>query len=98
MCFVDLEKAYDRVPREKLWEVLREYGVRGSLLRHVQWGGDLGEDPGLGGEIISQHWPGNASGSPRQSWSIWPGKGKSGAPCLSCSPRDPTPDKRMTIR
>lgn len=36
MCFVDLEKAYDRVPREKLWEVLREYGVRGSLLRAIQ--------------------------------------------------------------
>uniref|UniRef100_A0A8C5CRJ5 Reverse transcriptase domain-containing protein n=1 Tax=Gadus morhua TaxID=8049 RepID=A0A8C5CRJ5_GADMO len=36
MCFVDLEKAYDRVPREKLWEVLREYGVRGSILRAIQ--------------------------------------------------------------
>ena len=36
MCFVDLEKAYDRVPREILWGVLREYGVRGSLLRAIQ--------------------------------------------------------------
>ena len=36
MCFVDLEKAYDRVPREKLWEVLREYGLRGSLLRAIR--------------------------------------------------------------
>ena len=36
MCFVDLEKAYDRVPREILWEVLREYGVRGTLLRAIQ--------------------------------------------------------------
>uniref|UniRef100_A0A8D3C086 Reverse transcriptase domain-containing protein n=1 Tax=Scophthalmus maximus TaxID=52904 RepID=A0A8D3C086_SCOMX len=36
MCFVYLEKAYDRVPREILWEVLREYGVRGSLLGAIQ--------------------------------------------------------------
>ena len=36
MCFVDLEKAYERVSREILWGVLREYGVRGSLLRAIQ--------------------------------------------------------------
>ena len=32
-CFADLEKAKDRVPRDKLWKVLQEYGVNGQLLR-----------------------------------------------------------------
>ncbi|KAI3377852.1 hypothetical protein L3Q82_008990 [Scortum barcoo] len=36
MCFVDLEKAFDRVPRGILWGVIREYGVQGPLLRVVQ--------------------------------------------------------------
>ncbi|KAI3356363.1 hypothetical protein L3Q82_017590 [Scortum barcoo] len=36
MCFVDLEKAFDRVPRGILWGVLHEYGVRGPLLRAVR--------------------------------------------------------------
>ncbi|KAK3532073.1 hypothetical protein QTP86_006799 [Hemibagrus guttatus] len=35
MCFVDLEKAFDRVLLGILWEVLWEYGVRGPLLRAV---------------------------------------------------------------
>ena len=36
MCFVDLEKAFDRVPRGVLWGVLQQYGVRGPLLRAVR--------------------------------------------------------------
>jgi len=35
MCFVHLEKAYDRVPRGILWGVLREYGVLGPLVRAI---------------------------------------------------------------
>ena len=35
-CFVDLEKAYDRIPRDKLWKVLQEYGVDGQLLRAIK--------------------------------------------------------------
>uniref|UniRef100_A0A8C6M1L2 Reverse transcriptase domain-containing protein n=1 Tax=Nothobranchius furzeri TaxID=105023 RepID=A0A8C6M1L2_NOTFU len=36
MCFVDLEKAFDRVPRGALWVVLREYGVPGPLIWAVR--------------------------------------------------------------
>ncbi|XP_061740413.1 uncharacterized protein LOC133541215 [Nerophis ophidion] len=36
MCFVDLEKAFDRVPREVLWGVLREYGVSDCLIVAVR--------------------------------------------------------------
>ena len=35
-CFVNLKKAYDRVPRDKLWKVLREYGVDSKLLRAIK--------------------------------------------------------------
>ena len=34
--FVDLENAYDRVPREKLWRVLQEYGIDGHLLMAIK--------------------------------------------------------------
>ncbi|TWW52971.1 hypothetical protein D4764_0013940, partial [Takifugu flavidus] len=36
MCFVDLEKAFDCVPRGVLWGVLQEYGVSGPLIRAVR--------------------------------------------------------------
>ncbi|KAI3351231.1 hypothetical protein L3Q82_005615 [Scortum barcoo] len=36
MCFVDLEKAFDRVPRGILWGAPCEYGVREPLLRAVR--------------------------------------------------------------
>ncbi len=34
--FMDLEKAYDRVDREALWNVLKIYGVGGQLLKGIQ--------------------------------------------------------------
>ena len=30
MAFMDLEKAYDKINRDALWQVLRVYGVEGS--------------------------------------------------------------------
>ena len=36
MAFVDLEKAYDSLPRSKLWSVLPEYGVNGKLLDAIK--------------------------------------------------------------
>ena len=35
-CFVDLEKTYDRIPRDKLWAVLLQYGIGGQLLTAIQ--------------------------------------------------------------
>ena len=63
----------------------------GRCSRHDQLGGGHGEDPGLGGEIISPHWPGNASGSPSPSWLMWPGKGKFVGPLLKLLPPRPDP-------
>ncbi|XP_076030372.1 uncharacterized protein LOC143018668 [Oratosquilla oratoria] len=36
--FIDMEKAFDRVPRKKLWEALghEEYGIPGKLKRAIQ--------------------------------------------------------------
>ena len=35
-CFVDLEKAYDRILRNKLWAVLLQYGIDGQLLTAIK--------------------------------------------------------------
>ena len=34
--YMDLEKAYDRIDREGLWECLRMYGIGGRLLEAVK--------------------------------------------------------------
>ena len=36
LCFMDLEKAYDRVCRKKLWSVLRSYGVGMNLMDDIR--------------------------------------------------------------
>ena len=36
VCFVDLEKAFDRIPRAKMWGVLTEMGVPNTLLRAIK--------------------------------------------------------------
>ena len=36
MSFIDLEKAYNRVNREALWQVLRKYDVGGKLLSGIK--------------------------------------------------------------
>ena len=36
-CFVDLEKAYDRIPSDKLWAVLLQYGIGGQLLTVIKF-------------------------------------------------------------
>ena len=36
LVFVDQEKAFDRVDRNKLWQILEEYGIRGQLLDNIR--------------------------------------------------------------
>jgi len=36
MCFIDLEKAYDRIPRDEVWRVLRERNVPEKYVRIIQ--------------------------------------------------------------
>ena len=35
-CFVDLEKAYDRIPRDKLWAGLLQYGIDDQSLTAIK--------------------------------------------------------------
>ena len=35
-CFVDLEKAYDRVPLDNFWRVLQEYGIDMHMLMAIK--------------------------------------------------------------
>ena len=35
-CIVDLQKAYDRIRRDKLWAVLLQYGIDGQLLTAIK--------------------------------------------------------------
>ena len=35
-CFVDFEKAYDHIPRDKRWAVLLQYGIDGHLLTAIK--------------------------------------------------------------
>ncbi|XP_071493217.1 uncharacterized protein [Diadema antillarum] len=36
ICFLDLEKAFDRVPREKMWKVIEETGISSRLLMAIK--------------------------------------------------------------
>ena len=35
MAFMDLEKAYDRVDRDAMWQVMRIYGIGGRVLKGI---------------------------------------------------------------
>jgi hypothetical protein len=43
-CFIDFAKAYDCVPREKLWQRLFDIGVRGKILHAIKSLYDVGVD------------------------------------------------------
>ena len=36
ICFLDLEKAFDRVPREKMWKVIEDTGISSRLLTAIK--------------------------------------------------------------
>lgn len=75
VCKLDLSKAYDRVPRELLWEALRRVGIQGECLQAIK---ALYEDArltvGVGATYGEYHTPqaGITQGSPLSPtiWSI----------------------------
>ena len=36
LLFIDLRKAYDSIPREALWQVLRKYGIPPTLVNIIR--------------------------------------------------------------
>ncbi|KAK0156386.1 hypothetical protein N1851_000302 [Merluccius polli] len=53
MCFVDLEKAFDHVPRGILWGVLMKYGVLGPLVQAI-WALYNQSESCVGSELLPQ--------------------------------------------
>ena len=51
--FVDLDKAYDRVPREELWYCMRKSGIAENYVRLVQ---DYVRGKQSSGEICSRNY------------------------------------------
>ena len=43
-CFIDFAKAYDSVPRDKLWQRLYDVGIRGRILHSIKSLYDVGVD------------------------------------------------------
>ena len=36
VCFIDFEKAFDRVDRQAIWDILRHYGVPDEIISVVR--------------------------------------------------------------
>ena len=61
MVFIDLEKAYDRVPRQEAWRCMKEKGVHEKCVMIVQ---GMYENPGKKQERINGHEPSGGRATP----------------------------------